>query len=70
MPEVRIETIFKIWCPQCKKTMFVNNGNMDDITVPDIGGVICPHCDIKILLDDGYDIFEDTYYEKAVKTIK
>lgn len=31
-------------CPKCKKRSWVNNGDTDDLTVPDVEWVECPHC--------------------------
>ena len=46
--EVYMETINKIWCPDCDKVFYVNNGNVEDLTGHDIEGVICPHCKVTI----------------------
>lgn len=55
MPELCFETIYKIWCPKCDNPSFVNNGDTQDLTVPDIGGVECPYCKFCYKLNPEFD---------------
>lgn len=36
--------IYDVDCPQCGKACWVNNGDVDDQTVPDVEAVRCPWC--------------------------
>lgn len=46
-------------CPQCGKTCWVNNGNIDDLTVPDVEGFICWFCDSVLYIDDYNEVIWD-----------
>jgi hypothetical protein len=37
--------IYGIDCPECKKLVWVNNGDTSDVTIPDTEAVQCPWCD-------------------------
>jgi len=70
-----IETIYKIWCPNkdCNKPFYVSNGNVEDLTVPDIEGVTCPWCGHQdTLSDEMTDLYGDEYepyYTTGKKTL-
>ena len=44
--------ILKIKCPKCNEYNWVNNGDIDDLTVSDIEAVKCWSCKHKFFLDE------------------
>lgn len=62
-----METIYKVWCPKCKKHMYVNNGNTDDLSVSDVEGTECPYCKHRFRLGDSCDADDDDGYEPYFK---
>ena len=42
--EIMSVTIYDLECPSCGETVYVNNGDEDDLTVPDIECVCCCYC--------------------------
>jgi len=62
-------------CPHCKEVNYVDLGDLNDVTAPDVEVVICWNCDQKswiiddeMLLDLDYDSIEDGYAEKGKKS--
>lgn len=67
---MKIETIYKVWCPKCYKFSYVNNGNTDDLTVQDVEGIECPYCKHCFQLNDDRNDIGNEYepsYELAEK---
>lgn len=64
--------IYDIECPNCKEIVWVNNGDVDDLTVDDVEAVICPHCEHKWLLEgcEDWTTFDEANTVRAGKTIK
>lgn len=45
-------SIYDLTCPNCRATCWVNNGDTDDLTVPDIECVTCWKCDHVFAVDE------------------
>lgn len=54
------------FCPKCKASNFVDNGDMDDITAMDVEGIICHNCGHKWLLHDDIVIRDEDDEEPSV----
>jgi hypothetical protein len=55
-------TRYKLQCPHCHASCWVNNGNEDDVTVPDIEAVRCHACKAVFRVDAELDVpLEDMY---------
>lgn len=59
---MQIETWIKIRCPSCKIANWVCQGDLEDLTVPDVTGVQCHGCNTKFKLVDDDFMEEDDYY--------
>ena len=59
-----VETIYKVVCPnkKCKTINFVNDGNHQDMTVEDTGGVRCFACKCEFALGERFDDEDDSIY--------
>jgi len=53
------ETWYKVWCPHCRKTNWVNNGDTSDICGTDVGRVLCRACEKVFLLSEGEEGLEN-----------
>jgi Zn-finger nucleic acid-binding protein len=66
------DSIYSVDCPKCSKTVWVNNGNTEDVTTPDVEAVICPWCEDKWLLDEfedgGITTLENAFDQVGFKT--
>ena len=60
-------TLDSLNCPHCGKTVWVNLGNINDLTVSDVDGAICPYCGTKFLWPDT-DEWDDPEYTQGYKT--
>lgn len=73
----RVIHLFEIICPHCSHTLWVNNGNILDITAPDVDAVRCPWCgEAHVLGDERKKMFDesmdpkDYWVEDGYKTPK
>lgn len=41
-----VETWYKIWCDKCNTVNWICDGNVSDLTQPDIEGFICRQCKV------------------------
>jgi len=65
-----VETIYKVWCPECGKHMYINNGDVSDLTVEDVQGAECPHCGKCFKLHEDCDNDDDGIdYDVALKSL-
>jgi len=58
----------KVYCPACKKYCYVNLGDLNDCTVPDIDGCQCPYCGHEWIFEEVLEfepdkIVEDSFIE-------
>lgn len=65
-------TILRCKCPHCKKVNYLNLGDLNDQTAPDIEVLQCWNCDKKSWVMDtdeaecyGHESIEDGYSEKG-----
>lgn len=49
---MHFETWLKVNCPKCNENNWICNGDVSDITIPDIEAVSCWNCKKKFWLDD------------------
>lgn len=64
----------KDWCPKCGKHCYVDLGDFNDITVPDVEGCKCPHCGHEWIFEEILDVepektTESAHIEDGVKTL-
>lgn len=57
--------IFDVNCPTCKSICWVNNGDIEDLTVPDVEAGKCWNCKSNFLINS-YDI-EDDIEDKVIE---
>ena len=67
-------SIIGIDCPQCRKTIWVNNGDVSDLTVGDIDAIKCCFCNHEFYTDGCSDKVSNSYliedsFETPNKTI-
>ena len=53
-----MDTITQVACTVCKQVCWVNLGNIDDMTVCDADGAICPHCGHSFLFEGVREVLE------------
>ena len=57
--------LYDIDCPKCGIKCWVNDGDVSDLTMPDVEALRCWHCHHEFLIDDDHDSNElfvgDTY---------
>lgn len=75
-----IDIWYKIRCPNCKASNWLNNGDISDLTSLDVEGLECWSCKQKRKLDENFNELDDyeedhwygdnTNYEKGLQTPK
>lgn len=69
-----VSTWFQAWCPKCKSSNFVDNGDTSDLTQFDVAGVRCwkcKHCWLLATNEPDEDIDEDEpFYEDGVNLVE
>lgn len=65
----RGDHIYSVDCPSCGRRVWVNNGDTNDVTVPDVEAVQCPWCD-KVFPIPGSDeeLFDPNYADQGYKS--
>ena len=64
------ETWYCMDCPRCGVKNWVNNGNTEDLTVPDVEGIRCHSCHHEWLLGEdfaGLTTLENAYIEDGIE---
>tara|TARA_Y100000034_G_C6795891_1_gene356718 strand:- start:411 stop:641 length:231 start_codon:yes stop_codon:yes gene_type:complete len=66
-------SLYSIMCPKCSEKVWCNNGDEEDMTVPDIEALKCPYCGHYWWLSDPSDMFHEEdlpeeYAEDGYKT--
>ncbi len=61
--------LLDIPCPKCEALCWVNNGNVDDMTLPDVEAIECWKCNHYFWMEHS-SYQPENYAEKSYKTSK
>ena len=68
--------LLDIPCPKCEALCWVNNGDIDDLTLPDIEAIKCWHCTHWFWVEDSFIMtnlskdYTDQSYETAKEALE
>jgi hypothetical protein len=67
--------LFAVSCPSCKTKCWVNNGDVEDLTVSDVMAVYCWKCKHEFVLcdedeEEDYSVVIEPTYQTAVDAVK